>query len=67
MYLQLNVCNRALNYKFYLNSGPFGIGKITEKCQKTAFFDLVRKKIAKKFASSKNGSNFATLLKGDIV
>lgn len=47
-------------------SGFLGM-KNAEKCQKCAFFDLEEKKSAKKFASSKNGSNFATLFYGDIV
>jgi hypothetical protein len=41
--------------------------KNAEKYQKCGFWPQNEKKVAKKFASSKKGSNFATLLKGDIV
>ena len=41
--------------------------KNTEKRQKQIFLTFFEKKVLKKFASFKNGSNFATLLKGDIV
>ena len=35
--------------------------------KKTDFSLYLKKKVVKKFASSKNGSNFATLFDGDIV
>ena len=41
--------------------------KNKKKKKKSVFLTQNGKKVPKKFASSKNGSNFATLLKGDIV